>query len=280
MWRRFTRSYWRLAFSDEARKVHVVRWLNLGCLVLAACTKVEPSVQDPLDYLRVGVDPRQEAEAIIDDLRRHGFETGRRIDEEGYVAFDARSGGEATVRVVTSRGVVLSVETPDARWPDRLWVELAQDPRPDFNRDGQRDVVVATRERDRTCLAWAEISPEGFASEVFRPRVEWGDSPCVLEIDPEWPRLLLEVSVPDMPDARVRLPIKASARSWALDDSASAAARWDQEVAERQRALEVFETQGNVRGASRIRAELAWLEQLRNAQEPVLEPAEDGEETR
>ena len=257
-----------------------MRGLILGCLVFAACTKVEPSVQDPLDYLRVGVDPRQEAEAIIDDLRRHGFETGRRIDEEGYVAFDARSGGDAIVRVVTSRGVVLSVETPDARWPDRLWVELAQDPRPDFNRDGQRDVVVETRERDRTCLAWAEISPEGFASEVFRPRVDWGDSPCVLEIDPAWPRLVLEVSVPDMPDARVRLPIKASARSWVLDDSASAAARWDSEVLQRQQALEVFERQGKIRDANRIRAELAWLEQLRNAQEPVLEPTEDGEEAR
>jgi hypothetical protein len=92
--------------------------------------------------------------------------------------------------------------------------------------------------------------------------------------------LVLEVSVPDMPDARVRLPIKASARSWVLDDSASAAARWDSEVLQRQQALEVFETQGKIRDATRIRAELAWLEQLRNAQEPVLEPTEDGEEAR
>lgn len=257
-----------------------MRWLLLGCVLLAACAKAKPSVQDPLDYLRVGVDPRLEAEVIIDDLRRSGFEVGRRIDEASYVAFDAASGGDATVRVVTARGAALLVEAPDVRWPERLWVELAPDPRPDFDRDGQRDVVVQMRERDRTCLAWAEIDSEGFASEVFRPKLEWGDSPCVLEIDPARPHLTLEVSVPDASDARVRIPIKASAGNWALDTSAPAAALWDKELSQRHQALEVLEMRGDVRGSDRIRAEIAWLEQLRTAAEPVLEPAEDGEEAR
>ena len=35
----------------------------------------------PLDYLRVGVEPGVEADAVIEDLREHGFEIGRRIDE-------------------------------------------------------------------------------------------------------------------------------------------------------------------------------------------------------
>ncbi len=257
-----------------------MRCLTFAFVLLAACAKTEPSVQDPLDYLQVGVDPRQEAAASIVDLERHGFVVGRRIEEASYVAFDAARNGDTTVRVITSRGVALSVQAPDVRWPERLWVELAPDPRPDFNRDAQRDVVVAMRERDRTCLAWAEISAEGFASEVFRPRVEWGDFPCVLEIDPSWPRLVLEVSVPDVPDARVQLPIKASARNWVLDRSASAAAHWDEEIARRQQTLKTFEMRGNVRGAERVRNELVWLEQLRNGQEPVLEPAEDGEEAR
>lgn len=257
-----------------------MRCLTFAFVLLAACAKTEPSVQDPLDYLQVGVDPRQEAAASILGLQRHGFVVGRRIDEASYVAFDAARDGDATVRVITSRGVALSVQAPDVRWPERLWVELAPDPRPDFNRDAQRDVVVAMRERDRTCLAWAEISVEGFASEVFRPRVEWGDFPCVLEIDPSWPRLVLEVSVPDVPDARVRLPIKASARNWVLDRSAPAAAHWEEEITRRQQTLKAFEMRGNVRGAERVRNELVWLEQLRNGQEPVLEPAEDGEEAR
>jgi hypothetical protein len=142
--------------------------------------------------------------------------------------------------------------------------------------------VVTIRERERTCLAWAQVDDDGYASEVFRPRVDWGESPCVIEIDVSWPRLLLEVSVPDapMPDARVRLPIKASARTWVLDHSPSATARWDQEVERRKQALEEAETLGDFPAARRLETELAWLDRLRKAQQPVLEPTGDGEEAR
>ena len=246
-----------------------------------ACAQPEP-VQDPLDYLRLGVDPRAEAEAIIEDLRADGFEIDRRIDEHDFVAFDARRGLDSTVRVVTSRGPSLSIQVPDARWPDRLWVALGPDPRPDFDRDGRHDVVVAIRERERTCLAWAQVDADGYASEVFLPRSDWGESPCVIEIDASWPRLLLEVSVPEspVPDARVRFPVKANARSWVLDDSPSASARWEQEIEHRKKALEAAETSGDVPTAHRLEAELGWLDQLRKAQQPVLEPTGDGEQAR
>jgi len=223
-----------------------------------------------------------EADAIIEDLRAHGFEVGRRIDERDFVAFDALRGPDSTVRVVTSRGPSLSIQVPDVRWPERLWVELGADPRPDFDRDGRHDVVVSIRERERTCLAWAEVDADGYTSEVFLPRSDWGESPCVIEIDPSWPRLLLEVSVPDspVPDARVQVPVKANARSWVLDDSPSATARWDQEIEHRKQALEEAEARGDVPTAERLEAELAWLDQLRKAQQPVLEPTGDGEEAR
>jgi hypothetical protein len=248
---------------------------------LVACAQPEP-VQDPLDYLRIGVDPRVEANAIIKDLRAHGFEVGRRIDERDFVAFDARRGPDSTVRVVTSRGPTLSIQVPDARWPERLWVEVGADPRPDFDRDGRHDVVVAIRESDRTCLAWAQVDPDGYVSEVFLPRSDWGESPCVIEIDASWPRLLLEVSVPDspVPDARVQFQVKAKARSWVLDDSPSATARWDQDIAHRKQAHEEAEVRGDVPTAQRLEVELAWFDQLRKAQQPVLEPTGDGEEAR
>lgn len=259
-----------------------MRYLLIGCVLLAACAQEELPVQDPLDYLRVGVDPSAEADTMVDELRRNGFEIGRRFDEPGYVALDAANGPEAIVRIVSSRGVVLSAQAPDVRWPERLWVELAPGPRPDFDRDGQGDVVVALRERDRTCLGWVEVDSEGFAVEVFRPRTEWGEAPCIVEIDPTWPRLLLEVTVPNasVPASRVRLPVKVQARRWVLDDSAAGKARWEVEIKQRQKALEVSEARGDSTAASRLRAELAWLDQLRNAPEPVLEPADDGEEAR
>ena len=258
-----------------------MRCFILSCACLVACAQPEP-VQDPLDYLRVGVDPRLEADAIIEDLRAHGFAIGRRIDEHDFVAFDAMRGPDSSVRVVTSRGPLLSIQAPDARWPERLWVELGPDPRPDFDRDGRRDVVVALRERERTCLAWAQVDAAGFVSEVFRPSADWGESPCVLEIDANWPRVLLEVSVPDSLglDARVQLPVKARARSWVLDDSPAAGARWESEIEHRKQALLEAEAGGDLPTVDRLRAELRWLERLRKAKEPVLEAAEDGEEAR
>ncbi len=244
-----------------------------------ACTQPQ-SVQDPLDYLRIGVDPGVEADALIRGLRTHGYEIGRRFDEPDYVAFDAGRGADSTVRVVTSRGPSLSIQVPDARWPERLWVQLAAGPRPDFDRDGRPDVVVAIQEHERTCLAWAQVDANGYATEVFRPRADWGESPCVLEIDVSWPRLLLEVTVPDSPTpgARVQLPIKATARSWVLDDSPSAIARWDQEVERRKQALEEARTKGDLDEALRLETELAWLQRLRKAKQPVLEATGDGEE--
>ena len=227
-----------------------MRFLILSCACLVACTKPEP-VQDPLDYLRVGVDPRQEASAVMEDLRAHGFQIGHVIDEREYVAFDASDGANSTVRVVTSRGPALSMQVPDVRWPERLWVGLGAGPRPDF-------------------------------SEVFRPRDEWGDFPCVIEIDVAGPRVLLEVSVPDAPtrDARVRVPIEERDGGWVIDRSPETNARWDREVEQRQRALEKAETIGDAAAAARLSAELDWLERLRKAEQPMLEPAEDGEEAR
>jgi hypothetical protein len=256
-----------------------VRFLILSCACLVACTKPEP-VQDPLEYLRVGVDPRREASVIIDDLRAHGFQIGHRLDERDYVAFDASDGAESTVRVVSSRGPVLSIQVPDVHWPERLGVALATGPRPDFDGDGRRDILIEIRERSRICLAWAEVSLGGFVSEVFRSRQQWGDLPCVIDIDRAQPKILLEVSVPDAatPDARVRIPIKAQSGQWVLDRSPEARKRWDHEIELRQRALEKATAGGDSASVERLGAEIDWLERLRKAEQPVLEPGQDGEE--
>jgi hypothetical protein len=218
----------------------------------------------------------------MDDLRAHGFTIGRVIDEGSYVAFDASDGEESSVRVVTSRGPALSIQVPDVRWPERLSVALASVPRPDFDGDGHRDVVVSIRERDRACLAWIEVSASGFVSEVFRPRESWGSWPCVIEIDPTHHSVLLEVSVLDAPSpkARVRIAVAAQGGAWVIDRSAAGDARFDHEIALRQRVLQNARAGGDLAAAERVAAELDWLDQLRKAGEPVLEPAEHDEEAR
>ena len=268
-----------------------MRWLLVVCFGLVACAKPEP-VQDPLGYLRVGVDPSAEGLAVLRDLESDGYQIGRRIEESRYFAFDAAYGPDSTVRIVTARGAALSLQTPDVREPHRARVALALDPRPDFDRDGERDIVITIRERDRTCLAWVQVDAQGFVSAVFRPHAEWGDAPCVIEIDPSWPRLLLEVSVPDppMPNARARIPVQAAARGWMIDDSPSAQSRWEREIQHRETALTAAESAADPSVVERLRAELAWIEHLRPTEEsadagvpetePVLEAAGDGEEAR
>ncbi len=250
--------------------------LPVACLV--ACSQPAP-VQDPLDYLRIGVDPRAEANAIMTDLTSHGFAIGRRIEEPDFVAFDAARGPDSTVRIITTRGTALSIQVPDVRWPERLWVELAGGSRPDFDGDGRGDVVVAIRERDRTCLAWARVDAEGFVAEVFRASAEWGDAPCLVEIDT--PRATLELDVPDapVPGARVRVPV-VFRTGWLLDRSPAGQAHFKREIEARSKALEESELQGDTTAVERLRAELAWLEQLRSSDERVLEPAGDGETAR
>lgn len=259
-----------------------MRYSIVVCALLFGCAQPEPVVQDPLDYLRVGVEPSAEANAIADDLRLRGFTIGRRVDEVRYVAFDASNGIDSTVRVVTSRGPSFSLQVPDVRWPTWLWVELAPAPRPDFNRDGTADVLVSIRERGRACLGWVQVDAKGFVSEVFRPNPDWGQSPCVLHVDSTWPRLILEVTVPDSPtpNTRVRFPVRAGARSWIPDDSLAAASQWNREIELREQALEEARSRGDQSAMKRLEAELAWLERLRNAEAPVLEPADDGEEAR
>ncbi len=268
-----------------------MQWLLVVCLCLIACAKPEP-VQDPLEYLRIGVDPSIEGLAVIRDLQNDGYRIGRRIHEPRYFAFDATRRPDSTVRIITARGPALSLQTPDVRAPHRAEVALAPDPRPDFDRDGEHDILIAMRELDRTCLAWVQVDAEGFVSAVFRPQAEWGDAPCVLAVDPTWPRVLLEVSVPDLPttDARVSILVRAAIRDWVIDDSPSARRRWKREILRRETALAGAESAADLVTVERLRSELAWIEHLRGPKEsadagvpettPMLEAAGDGEEAR
>jgi hypothetical protein len=259
-----------------------MRAFTVAALLLLSCAQEAAPVQDPLDYLRVGVDPFEEADAMVEQLRRNGFEVGRRFDAAEYVAFDAAHAGDTLVRVVSRRGAVLSLQAPDARWPERLWVELAEEPTVDFDADGQRDVLVSLRERDRQCIGWAVVNDEGYAIEAVRPRAEWGERPCITEVSAGGARLTLEVDVPDsiVPGARVSVPLRRDGEAWVLDNSSAQRARWDEEAETRTKALEAFELRGDDTNAAKVRAELEWLDHLRNGPAPMLEPANDGEEAR
>ena len=268
-----------------------MRWPLACCLLLAACARRDP-VLDPLDYLRIGVDPNTEAHEVMRDLERHGYSIVHRIDEPRFFAFEAVRGSESTVRILTGRGPSFAIQTPDVRALHRTRVALDPSLRPDYDSDGQSDVVIEIHERDRTCLAWVAVDAEGFVSEVFRPAPEWGDAPCVTGIDRNRPSLVLEVSVPGEPDplARVKIPVRAVARGWQIDESPSALEFWKRERERRRAAIEEASARDDQATIQRLSAELAWLTRLLDPEppsdggvredEPVLEPAGDGEKAR
>lgn len=267
------------------------RWVSIS-IVVAACATPEPPAQDPLDYLRVGVNHEAEADAVIADLELHGFTVGRKVVEARYTAFDATRGPDSTVRVVTRRGPSFSAQTPDVRAPRRVRLALAPDPRPDVDEDGVRDIIIAAQEMQRTCLVWLQVGEEGFVTSVFQPDPRWGDLPCVLDLDPQAKRVWLEVIVPrsTTTTARVIVPVRRESRGWVLDEGAAAQAHWAREV-DRRNAVRAAATDDALR--ARMDAELAWIDQLRSKSDaaeasegampeasPMLEAADDGEEAR
>jgi hypothetical protein len=55
---------------------------------------------------------------------------------------------------------------------------------------------------------------------------------------------------------------------------------WDRQIESRKQALEAAKKRGDALMTERLESELDWLGQLRKAEEPMLEPAGDGEEAR
>ncbi|MEM7138720.1 MAG: hypothetical protein AAF500_19240 [Myxococcota bacterium] len=271
-----------------------MRVFVLALLAFASCAEPEP-VQDPLDYLRVGIDPSAEANEVIVDLQRAGYTLGRKVVGTRYAAFGAARGADSTVRILTSRGPSFVLETPDVRTPRRVRVALAPDPWPDFDDDGEPEVVVESREFGRTCLLLLEVGTEGFVARAFAADRSWGDAPCVLALFERPARLRLEVRVPGArsKDGRVVIPLREVGGDWVIDRTREGTEYWDAEVQGRHRARAEALDGGLVSVVERIDAELAWIDHIRAlpeggeaseagvpAGDPVLEPAGDGEEAR
>ena len=253
----------------------MLRWL-LGLLALGVCltgcNKSQPA-PDPLQYLRVGVDPHEEGEAAASAMAASGFTIEQETRGERYYAFDAWRAGESEARVITERGTVLALRAPDLRDLRRQRVALKPGAELDFDGDGERDIVVALIESERSCLAWVQVDAQGFVSEPFLSRAEWGESPCVREIRDGGRIILLEVSVPECgaPDARVQMLVGRVGSRWRLLETPEAEALWSEGRVRREAALPQARERGDISELARLGCELGWMDQLRG-----VAPAEEG----
>ncbi|MCA9534847.1 MAG: hypothetical protein KC593_14250 [Myxococcales bacterium] len=142
----------------------------LGSALLVGCAEPAPP-RDPLVYLRVGVDPREEATALSRALEREGYAVRLLVDTEDVVMLDAlRADGASAVRVVTDIGVALGLDAPDRRFPTRERVRGLRAPLSgsDLDGDGRVEllIVIADHARVAECVAVVRLDRRGRAQEV------------------------------------------------------------------------------------------------------------------
>ncbi|MFK7984388.1 MAG: FG-GAP repeat domain-containing protein [Sandaracinaceae bacterium] len=246
-----------------------------SALTLVGCAGAPEPVRFE-DWLRVGVETEDEAEAVERQLTSGGFTRTTRLHSPRFIALAfTRADGRRAVRVVTSRGVVASLDShePDGvrerHGPVRL-LELDDVIDHDLDGDGAPEVVVARDEAGRVCHAVLRIDEEGRALAVADDAAELTPGGCVTgfsDVDGDgafealaglsWPQLALD-GVPQVDAVLVADEGGFRARG-------APAVHQTRERESRERALQVAHTRLNVADALRLGVELAALAHLDGA---------------
>lgn len=139
---------------------------------------------DPLRYLAVGVEPREEARTEERALMTRGYRVRARVDGTNFVALGASTAGEerSAVRVITERGMVLGVDAPSRDRPTWTRVELLESASGrDLDGDETEEIVLRVRDSVRfaPCLAVVRVTAEGAAYEVTIDTRAHGERACI-----------------------------------------------------------------------------------------------------
>lgn len=158
----------------------------LSLVQLSGC-KGPGFIQDPLDYLGVGVDPNEEAEKVALQLGRAGYIVDRRIESPVAIALEARRlrDGATAVRIITARGIAVAIDAPDRRYRARRSVSLGE--RPAFERrqsDGLYTLPIFVQNEAQRCIATILFDSEGFARELTREEDPHPNEGCYPEVAP------------------------------------------------------------------------------------------------
>lgn len=136
-----------------------------GAACLSACAPRSSLLPDYSELLAAGVEPTEEADAVIAALSRAGYALDERADGEGFVAlgFARADEGHRAVRVVTRRGVAFALDsgTLDPGGPPGDVHVEALPIGTDVDGDGRADVVVSRREARRSCLLVLALTEDG-----------------------------------------------------------------------------------------------------------------------
>jgi hypothetical protein len=254
----------------------MLRSIALLCLAALSCASqpASPFLGDER-FLRFGVDPNQEANAVIQDQRTRGYSVSRKIVGQYFSAlgFMEPNGRSAAVRIVTARGIAVALDpTPATPLESETTFALIAPPLDDTHdpdRDGFDEVFVERRTAAKSCIEVYRIRDVGFVDPVKLDTHHFGQDFCpyaVVDLDDDGAvELLADVPLrgfePLAPHVRVAL-WPQDHRFEANGRSAGAKAFMKSERLERDRQLTAARNRGDVSEAMRLGIELAALLQL------------------
>ena len=169
-----------------------IRRLLLPVALAASCTALgcigARQRPDPLDRIRVGVDPVAESLEVVRALERGGWVLESRVAGRTFVALvlvrsegPETEGPETAVRIVTRRGTALAVDSAEAAL--RL-VEPPVAPPHDLDGDGLEEILLGRQDatQGRLCLRTLTVGREGALSVAEEVLPSLGDDACVEEV--------------------------------------------------------------------------------------------------
>lgn len=140
-------------------------------------------------YLRFGVDPRAEADTLVQAYREQSEALALRIVGHDFTAlgFMDRSGLATRARVVTLRGIALALD-PQPGTPLQAAVRYAllAPPLPDTqdaDRDGFEEVFIERRSPNRTCVLVYRVRDVGYVDALDTDLRAFDKQRCVSGMD-------------------------------------------------------------------------------------------------
>ena len=156
----------------------------LAWALTIGCAGRSSSGPDYSAWLRVGVDPIAEADAVLSALERAGYRRSRRLEAPAWSAFEARRGPLRAIRVITARGVALALDShePDGLVPRHGAISLVEPSSAgahDVDRDGADEIVIGAEIEGRTCLLPFRVDAEGAVSPRAPDLRSLGPDVCI-----------------------------------------------------------------------------------------------------
>lgn len=245
----------------------------IGC----ASTPAGPVFRDD-KYLRFGVDPNAEADAVIENQKERNYRLAQRLDGRHFTAlgFMDKGGRSRAVRILTVRGIGVALDSrPQSPIQPATNYALVAPPikdTHDADRDGFEEVFVEEQTQGEACLRVFRVRDVGSVDPVVVDSQVLGQEICpsaAIDLDGDGViELSTELELVEFPSAggdvpRLLVPLWADQHRFVARPGSGPQRAWlAQERASREAALERARVRLDVASCYALGIELAALAYL------------------